>query len=281
MPRGYATTRLGQIHYHREGQGLPLLLLGASGRSARMFVPLASLLADDFDVIFPDTPGFGNSDPLPAGTEIEHLAAAFIEFLDALGIGQVDLYGHHSGNKIATAMAVRYPTRIRRLILIGQSHSLIPDQTKRNGTILGIVRDYVEPRSGETAALADWAATWQRMTAIWWDRALVATGAPVEAREAARLLALDELQIGGTAALYGANFRYDLGADLPRITRPTLVIEVATPEEDRSIGRQGPAAQALIPGATLDTIHEAEGFTLTLENRAPDLADRIRRWLLP
>jgi pimeloyl-ACP methyl ester carboxylesterase len=279
MPRGYVTTRLGQVHYARDGHGSPLLLLGASGRSARMFAPLAGLLADGFDVIAPDTPGFGNSDPLPNGATIEDLAAACVELLDALGIDQVDLYGHHSGNKIAVALAVRFPARVRRLILIGQSHSLIPDQAKRNGTILGIVREYVEPRSGETAALAEWAAAWQRMTAIWWDRDLVAAGAPPEAREAAWLLALDELQSGGTAALYGANFRYDLGADYPRITQPTLVIEVATPDEDRTIGRQGPTVQALIPGAALETIHEPQGFTLTLENRAGDLAQLIRRWL--
>lgn len=279
MPRGYVTTHLGQMHYARDGKGRPLLLLGASGRSARMFVPLAGLLAADFDVIAPDTPGFGNSDPLPDGATIEDLAAACVELLDALGIDQVDLYGHHSGNKIAVALAVRFPARVRRMILIGQSHSLIPDQAKRNGTILGIVREYVEPRSGETAALAEWAAAWQRMTAIWWDRDLVAAGAPAAAREAARLLALDELQSGGTAALYGANFRYDLGADYPRITQPTLVIEVATPEEDRTIGRQGKLVQALIPGAALETIHEPQGFTLTLENRAGDLAQLIRGWL--
>jgi pimeloyl-ACP methyl ester carboxylesterase len=279
MPRGYVTTRLGQIHVARQGTGRPLLLLGASGRSARMFAPLSDRLAPGFDVIAPDTPGFGNSDPLPDGAGIEDLAAAFVDLLDGLGIAQADVYGHHSGNKIAVALAVRFPERVRRLILIGQSHSLIPDQARRNGTILGIVREHVEPRSGETAALAEWAAAWQRMTAIWWDRDLVAAGAPSDAREAARLLALDELQSAGTAALYGANFRYDLGADYPRITQPTLVIEVATPEEDRTIGRQGPTVQALIPGAALETIHEPAGFTLTLENRAADLAGLIRGWL--
>ena len=57
------------------------------------------------------------------------------------------------------------------------------------------------------------------------------------------------------------------------------MLEVATPEEDRTIGRQGPAVQRLIPGAVLETIHEPEGHTLTLENRADDLARIIRGWL--
>jgi pimeloyl-ACP methyl ester carboxylesterase len=279
MPYGYADTKLGQVHYRREGHGAPLLLLGASGRSSRMFVPLAGMLAADFDVIAPDTPGFGLSAPLAKGTSILDLAACFIELLDRLGIARAHIYGLHTGNKIATAMAVRWPDRVGRIILAGQSHSLIPDQQRRNGTILGIVRDYVEPRSGETAALADWSAAWQRMTAIWWDRRLVAGGAAPEDREAARLLALDELQSGGTAALYAANFGYDLGADYPKVRAPTLVLEVATPEEDRTIGRQGPEVLKLIPGAALETIHEPEGHTLTLENRATDLRDIIRRWM--
>ena len=279
MARGYVQTDLGQIHYHRAGRGEALLLLGASGRSARMFEPLAGMLAEAFDVIAPDTPGFGNSDPLPPGTTIEHLGAALVQMLDTLGVARTHIYGLHTGNKIATAMAVRWPSRVGRLILAGQSHSLIPDRTRRNATILGIVRDYVEPRSGDTAALAEWAAAWQRLTAIWWERSLVAGGASHEARRAAKLLALDELESEGTASLYAANFAYDLGADFPRLTVPTLVLEVTTPEEDRTIGRQGPTVQAVIPGASLAMIEEPAGHTLTLENRAADLAAIIRRFV--
>ncbi len=281
MPRGYVTTDLGQIHYTRDGQGTPLLLLGASGRSSRMYAPLLRLLAPHADVCAPDTPGFGLSDPLPSGTTIEQLAASFVQLLDALGIARTDIHGLHTGNKIATAMAVGWPDRVGRIVLAGQSHSLIPDRERRNATILDIVRDYVTPRSGEIAALADWAAAWQRLTAIWWERRLVAGGAAAEDREAARLLALDELQSSGTAALYAANFAYDLGRDFSRVRVPTLVLEVATPEEDRTIGRQGPAVQRLVPGAALETIHEPAGHTLTLENRAEDLRAILLRWLRP
>jgi pimeloyl-ACP methyl ester carboxylesterase len=279
MPRGYAEADLAQVHYVQEGRGTPLLLLAASGRSSRMFAPLIGLLAPHFDLCAPDTPGFGNSGPLPPGTSIEELAGCFVQLLDRLGIERTDIYGLHTGNKIAAAMAVRWPDRVGRVVLAGQSHSLIPDRERRNATILGIVREYVEPRSGDTAALAEWAAAWQRLTAIWWDRRLVAGGATAADREAARLLALDELQAEGTAALYAANFAYDLGRDYARIAAPTLVLEVATPEEDRTIGRQGLEVQRRIPGAALETLHEAEGHTLTLENRAQDLAAILLRWL--
>src|SRR5690242_17328012 len=114
MPRGYAESALGQIHYRREGSGPTLLLLSASGRSSRMFTRLVPLIASRFDAIALDTPGFGGSDPLPEGTTIEQIAEAFVAVLDQLGIERPHVYGLHTGNKIATAMAARWPARIDR-----------------------------------------------------------------------------------------------------------------------------------------------------------------------
>lgn len=273
MRRGYVETGLGQVHYVREGKGEPLILLASSGRSSRMFAGLMSRLAGQFDVCAIDTPGFGNSGPLAPGTTIEQLAECVIAVMDGIGIGRTNLYGLHTGNKIATALAVRWPDRVSRLVLAGQSHSLIPDRELRNKTILEIVQAYFEPPvPGPCGALAEWAATFQRLGSIWWDRTLVAGGGAAEDQQIARNDVLDELQSDGTAELYRANFAYDLGAGFAAIRVPTLVLEIATPDEDRTIGRQGPAVQALIPGATLRTIHEPRGHTLTLENRAQDLA---------
>ena len=282
MQYGYVDTSLAQVHYARKGAGAPLVLLAASGRSSRMFSGLMELLAPQFDVCALDTPGFGNSGALPPGTEIEQLAECVVQVMDGLGIARAHLYGLHTGNKIATALVGKWPNRVDQLVLAGQSHSLIPDRALRNATILDIVRDYMEPPvSGSAAALANWAATFQRLSSIWWDRQLVTAGATAEARDAARNLMLDELQSEGTADLYRANFAYDLGLGFTAITAPTLVLEIATPAEDQTIGRQGPAVQRLIPGATLRTILEPRGHTLTLENRARDLADILIETLRP
>jgi hypothetical protein len=45
MPRGYVTTRLGQVHCLRAGKGAPRLSPGASGRFARRDERLALRLA--------------------------------------------------------------------------------------------------------------------------------------------------------------------------------------------------------------------------------------------
>lgn len=281
MNSSYVATDLGKIHTIRTGTGPSLMLLSASGRSSRMFVALMKLLAPHFDVCAIDTPGFGNSDPLPSGTTIEAIAQSVLQVLDGLDIRRTHLYGLHTGNKIATALVGSQPDRVDRLILAGQSHSLIPDQNLRNATILDIVHDHFDPPvSGPGHALVDWTASFQRLSAIWWNRRLVANAGIPESLEHARRLAMDELQSGGTAELYRANFAYDLGAGFTRITVPTLLLEITTPSEDKTIGRQGEIVQRMIPGAALQTITEPAGHTLTLENRARDLADILTSYFL-
>jgi pimeloyl-ACP methyl ester carboxylesterase len=282
MRRGYVDTSLGQVHYVRQGAGPALVLLSASGRSSRMFDGLIPLVSSRFDACAFDTLGFGNSDPLPQGTTIELLAECLVEALDVLGIERTHMYGLHTGNKIAAAIAARWPARIDHLILAGQSHSIIADQQQRNATILDIVSEHVQSphATDRTTALAKWADAFRRLTDLWWNKELVSSAADRSHRVCALRLALDELQsLEGTAGLYLANFAYDLARDLARIVAPTLILEIATPHEDRTIGRQGPHLQTIIRSASLRTIEESAGHTLTLENRARDLAEIVLKFL--
>lgn len=75
--------------------------------------------------------------------------------------------------------------------------------------------------------------------------------------------------------LYEANFAYDLDRDLRRMPCPTLIVEIATPEEDRLLGRQGPALLKVIPQSRLATFEAADGLGHTLDDRAEDLARAI------
>jgi 2-hydroxymuconate-semialdehyde hydrolase len=77
-------------------------------------------LARQRRVIAPDMLGFGYSER-PANPDyqrdvwVEHA----IGVLDALGIEQADLVGNSFGGGIALALAIRYPHRVRRLVLMG------------------------------------------------------------------------------------------------------------------------------------------------------------------
>jgi len=110
---------------------------------------------------------------------------------------------------------------------------------------------------------------------------VLAAGADAAARRDACNAVLHELPSSGTAALYRANLAYDLGLGYRGIRAPTTLLEIVTPEEDRTVGRQADAVSALIPGAVIRTIAEPAGHRLTLENRAQALAAIIIEALRP
>ena len=112
------TTR--RVHYRRAGSGPPLLLVHQSPRSSAEYEALMLRWGAHFTCIAPDTPGFGQSDPLaePA-PEIEHYADALIAFCDALGLGQIAAYGFHSGGIILITALKRHMARFQTLAIGG------------------------------------------------------------------------------------------------------------------------------------------------------------------
>tara|TARA_Y100000815_G_scaffold7271_1_gene6918 strand:+ start:190 stop:1044 length:855 start_codon:yes stop_codon:yes gene_type:complete len=112
-----------QTNVHEHGKGFPLMLIHGSGPGVtawanwRLVMPE---LAKQRRVIAPDMLGFGYSER-PANPDyqrdvwVEHA----IGVLDALGIEQADLVGNSFGGGIALALAIRYPQRVRRLVLMG------------------------------------------------------------------------------------------------------------------------------------------------------------------
>ncbi len=277
MKRGYADSAYGQVHYVTDGSGNPVVLIAPSRRSSRVHAELIGILARNYLVLSPDTLGFGNSDPLPPGATIEMLAEGILACLDAIGLPRANFYGLHTGNKIAAAIAARWPERVDKLVLAGQSHSIIPDQERRNAVIADLVKEALRVDAQDDEARRQWkawAALQRQVDSVWWNDAVFGDGAATAARVAlSKRIILDYIQSSGsTAGLYQANFAYDLGAAMRRIKARTLILEVATPAEDRDLGRQGEIVRTLIPGSTLATLHESSGHAHTLEGRAAELA---------
>ena len=100
------------MHYHRAGDGPPVVLLHASPCSAKVLRLPLEVFAQRFTAIAFDTPGFGLSDLLPMEQpETEDLADALAETLTAMGIEQTAVYGRHTGAQIAVEFAARHPQR--------------------------------------------------------------------------------------------------------------------------------------------------------------------------
>ncbi len=118
--RAFSDTRLGQLHYRytADGEGVPLVLLHQTPLSGRMFQSLIGELANNRQVLAPDTPGYGESDGPLAPPEIGDYTDALIDWLDDLGLARVDLFGYHTGSAIAADLSARYPDRVRRVVLM-------------------------------------------------------------------------------------------------------------------------------------------------------------------
>jgi pimeloyl-ACP methyl ester carboxylesterase len=109
-----------QVHYREAGEGPPLLMLHASPGSSKQLEGKIGALSARRRVIAPDTPGNGDSTPLPIeAPRIADYAAALLLFLDAVGIERCDVYGSHTGANIGLELAVLAPDRVRKVVLDG------------------------------------------------------------------------------------------------------------------------------------------------------------------
>lgn len=109
-----------RIHLRTCGSGPPLLLVHQSPRSSAEYEPLLERWADRFTCIAPDTPGFGQSDPLPIDDpSIDDFAEALVALLDVLELHRTAAFGFHSGSVILVAAARRHPERFAALALGG------------------------------------------------------------------------------------------------------------------------------------------------------------------
>lgn len=228
--RAYADVAGIQLHYRSAGAShLPaLLLLHQSPSSSAMYLSLMQRLCDRFRCIAPDTPGFGNSDPLPGGgAEIADYARVMHALVEALDIAPCYLFGHHTGAAIAVQLAHDYPATARAIALSGPT--LLNEEQKR--TLPGLASPVPLCEDGSHLL-----AMWQRM----------------RAKDPAAPLALSQRELqsafaSGDAyqASYRAVTRQDFAGQLAAITCPVLVY---AGDEDPLHGAVGPTLALLRAG---------------------------------
>jgi len=106
-----------KVNLRRGGSGGPLLFLhGASGAPA--VLPFMEKLAERFEVLVPEHPGYGLSDEPEWLENIHDVAYFYLDFLKSLQLDKVTLVGSSMGGWIAMEMAVRDASRIGSLVLV-------------------------------------------------------------------------------------------------------------------------------------------------------------------
>ena len=101
----------------KHGDTTPALCLHGIGGDDSSFQPQLDSLGQKRHLMSWNMPGYRNSASLDLMT-FDSLTEALINFLDACKLERVDLIGQSIGGMLAIETAVRYPQRVRSLVLI-------------------------------------------------------------------------------------------------------------------------------------------------------------------
>ena len=200
-----------------------------------------------------DTPGFGDSAPLPGPASIEDWAAVAIELLDALSVAKAHVVGHHTGGVIALEIAAAFPSRVASLVL---SSTPFTGEAFRRARRDRPSIDAVEP-SDDGSHLA---ALWQRRQSFY----------PPGRPELLEAFVRDALKVSGDVEDgHRAVASYRMEDSIGCVTHPTLLVRAS---DDPFASPHVPELQAHLPQARVVNI---DGGMVPLPDQLPQAFARV------
>lgn len=120
----YKTVKVGDVDvFYREAgrtEAPAVLLLHGFPTSSHMFRNLIPVLADEYHVIAPDYPGFGQSSMPPRESftySFDNLADVIEKFVDKIGLARYALYVQDYGAPVGYRLAEKHPGRVTALVV--------------------------------------------------------------------------------------------------------------------------------------------------------------------
>jgi pimeloyl-ACP methyl ester carboxylesterase len=253
-----------QLAYEDTRSDPVVVLLHGFPLSRKMWVDQLAFLRPTHRVIAPDLRGHGDS-PAPEGIySMDQMADDVVGLLDGLGVTEpIVLGGLSMGGYVALSLVVRYPQRVRGLILLDtRAAADTPEAARtREETARTVLRE------GSAGSIIE-----TMVPRLFGKTTLERHPEKIEPM----LAVMERTSAQGVAgALRGMAIRPDRRSDLPKIPQPTLVLVgaddvISPPAEAREIA-------AALPEAKLEVI-PAAGHLAPYENPAAANA-AIRRFL--
>ncbi|OGO32450.1 MAG: hypothetical protein A2Z29_06365 [Chloroflexi bacterium RBG_16_56_11] len=105
------------IYYEVHGKGEPLVMICGHGANTELYSGFIPVYSREYRLVLFDNRGAGKSDAPDIPYTIEKMADDMSGLLDAIGIRSAHIWGASMGGMIAQQFALRYPERVRSLIL--------------------------------------------------------------------------------------------------------------------------------------------------------------------
>jgi pimeloyl-ACP methyl ester carboxylesterase len=242
------------LWFKKTGTGTPVLQIHGSAFGHRNFEKMTPLMAEHFEVIDFDLPGYGESKGPPQST-MEGLSDVVFHFIQAAGLGKVTLHGTSFGAMIGLTLAARHPEVIDRLIF--SCFIARYDQAAREmrATWKRAARDSGMEAVADLTSVAGFARGF-------YDRPEAQT--QLAAMRIAFSKNTPQAFIAGTETIE----RTDLSAYAPQITAPTLLLAGAednmTPFKPAPSGVGFSQIEKMMPTAKLIVLPEC-GHYLVIE----------------
>jgi 4,5:9,10-diseco-3-hydroxy-5,9,17-trioxoandrosta-1(10),2-diene-4-oate hydrolase len=251
-----------RLAYTDTGSGRPVVWLHGSGPGASGMSNFGGNLPafQDYRNIVIDLPGWGDS-PRPATDEplIFHAAELVSRAMTTLGIERAHLVGNSYGGAVAMRVAMEYPDRVDRLVLMAPG-GVLPADAPPWPVGLEHLFAYMAAENPSREAMAEF------VRLMVFDESL-ATEALIDERYASSLRAHPEMQIP-------PNFG-DLTPDLGRIGAPTLLV---WGREDQTVPVSwAPRILEGIPDAELRVLPHCRHWVQY--ERAPEFNHIVREFL--
>jgi pimeloyl-ACP methyl ester carboxylesterase len=113
------TTDQGIVHYEVYGRGRPVILLHGWLGSWGLWQETMTYLGRFYRTYALDFWGFGESGKKRDTYDVQDFVALVDQFMDRLGIAQAPLVGHSMGGTVSLSVAIKYPKRVSKVVIIG------------------------------------------------------------------------------------------------------------------------------------------------------------------